>query len=159
MTALSRVLIVSGLLLLSGVVPGSAEKISESAGPAPKDSLRQAADMCFARHDFTHADSLYRQVLAADTLDAGVRALLAGCVMRLGRYDEALGLFKRALELDPELDLCYLGMVTCYYETGEIERAGVWAARVRDRLKDAERRDWDRLVGTMFPRIAEMEKR
>ena len=89
------------------------------------DSLRRAADMCFAQHRYARADSLYRLVLSADSLNPAVTALLASCVMRTGRFREAEVLYQRALNLDPTLRLCYLGLVTCCYKLGEIERAAV----------------------------------
>ena len=110
--------------------------------------------MCFAQHRYARADSLYRLILSADSLNPGVTALLASCVMRTGRFREAVALYQRALNLDPTLRLCYLGLVTCFYKLGEIEKAAAWASRVRGELSGAERRDWDKLIKEMFPLIA-----
>lgn len=124
------------------------------ASPAV-DSLRRAADMCFAERRYAAADSLYRIVLGLDSTDAPVTALLASCAMRTGGFREAVSLYQRALRLDPELRLAYLGLVTCFYELGETKEAAAWAAKVREMLSDSERNDWNKLVREMFPLIAE----
>lgn len=54
-------------------------------------------------------------------------AALADAQLRLGRKDEAIASYRRALELDPEHALAALGLASLLLERGQVEEATRWS--------------------------------
>jgi len=123
------------------------------------DSLRKAADICFARHEYKNAAAIYDRLFKADSTDSVLASLLGSCLMREGDYEKAAGLFTRALNQNPEARLCQLGLVECYYQQGRIKEASRWAEKIRGAIKGAQLADWDRLVEQKYPLIIKLEKK
>lgn len=150
-----------GMLFLFAVslLAATAGRINAADLNAGPDSLRSAADMCFARHEYKNAATIYDRLFKADSTDSILAALLASCHMRDGEYGKAAGLFIKALKLNPELRLCQLGLVECCYQQGQIKEASQWAEKVRSAVKGAQLADWDRLVEQKYPLIIKPEKK
>ena len=129
--------------------------------PAPEhpvlDSLRREADILFARQDYSPAADLYRKIIAADTLDYRAMALLGSCLMRSNRPRPAVALFLRALVIEPELRLSYLGLVYSYYRLGRLDSCRIWADSCRSMLAGPQRDEWEKMMKEFFPLIFRTE--
>ena len=121
------------------------------------DSLRREADILFARQDYDQAAGIYRKVLEADSLDTRAMALLGSCLMRTGQPGQAVGIFTRAIDLDPMLKLAYLGLVYSYYRLAQFDSSRIWADSCRLFLVGSQRDVWDRMLREFFPLIFRTE--
>lgn len=148
---------------LQSVFPAGVPAFAAAAEsiPAPAhsvvDSLRREADILFARQDYPQAAGIYRKILEADTLDCRAMALLGSCLMRSDRPRPAVTLFMRALALEPELRLGYLGLVYSYYKLGRLDSCRIWADSCRSMLAGPQRTEWEEMLREFFPMIFRTE--
>jgi tetratricopeptide (TPR) repeat protein len=122
------------------------------------DSLRQEADLFFARQEYGRAAKLYQRIIAADSLDSGATTLMGSCLMRSGRPRQAVALFSRAIDLDPELKLGYLGLVYSYYQLARLDSCRIWAGKCRSVLAGPQQDEWDKMLRENFPLIYRTEE-
>jgi len=97
---MSRALRIAAALavgLLTGVLSAS-PAFSQNA--SPEDTLRHAMELQQAG-DLEGAVQGYRQFLAARPKEAGVQANLGVLLAHLGRFDDAITEYKKAVALDP----------------------------------------------------------
>ena len=136
---------------------GPAADSIPAQAPSVMDSLRREADMLFARTQYEQAAGLYRRVITADTLDFRAMALLGSCLMRSGQPRPAVKLFIRALALEPELRLGYLGLAYSYYRLGRLDSCRIWADSCRLILTGPQREEWEQMLREFFPLIYQPE--
>ncbi|MFC1614601.1 hypothetical protein ACFL5K_04825, partial [Gemmatimonadota bacterium] len=74
------------------------------------------------------------------------------------RPRQAVALFSRAIDLDPELKLGYLGLVYSYYQLARLDSCRIWAEKCRSVLAGPQRDDWDKMLREHFPLIYRTEE-
>ncbi|HUC86064.1 MAG TPA: tetratricopeptide repeat protein [Candidatus Acidoferrales bacterium] len=72
---------------------------------------------------FEEAAGAFRQVFKLDSQDVWGRQNLAMCLQKLGRRDEAIREFKRAVTIKPRFGLGWLGLGKLYEEMGKTNEA------------------------------------
>jgi arylsulfatase A-like enzyme/Tfp pilus assembly protein PilF len=100
--------------------------------PDPKDKIglfnlmnaaRDISSEKSAEEAFPEAVRLLRQVIAADPRVIDAWFMLGNQHFKTGRYAEAIGYFKKALELKPDYDLPLINMANCYKALGQLDAA------------------------------------
>ena len=74
------------------------------------EAVRHLASVYFGDRDYEGARRLYQYSAEVDPTDADTHQNLGSALAQLGRYQEALLSFQRALELDPELEMARANM-------------------------------------------------
>jgi tetratricopeptide (TPR) repeat protein len=72
---------------------------------------------------YEEASSAFRQIFKLNSQDVWARQNFAICLQKLGRKDEAIREFKRALAIKPRFGLAWLGLGQLYEETGRTNEA------------------------------------
>lgn len=72
---------------------------------------------------FPKAVALLREVIAADDKVIDAWFMLGNQYFQAGRYDEAIGYFKKTLELKPDYDLPLINLANAYRALGQIDAA------------------------------------
>jgi len=75
--------------------------MSPSRGPAHATALGFLADTLFAQQKFAAAQTAYTSYLQERPDDVGAMTNLAVSLSALGRLDEAVSAFRRAVEMNP----------------------------------------------------------
>ena len=66
----------------------------------------------------------FERALMLDPDNADIHVKLAAAQRMQRRFNEAIAHLERALRLQPRLNAAYLGLGSCYFESGDLERAG-----------------------------------
>lgn len=82
-----------------------------------------AAHRAFADGQFDKARQGYLELLADDPANLDARRGLARTLMQMGRYEEALAQFNRAIAAEPGFGATYANRAILYDRTGRYERA------------------------------------
>lgn len=101
--------------------------IAFSTALAQTPSLRQRFDAALnAQHrgDNTAAAAQYKAILRLDPTMTAAHANLAGALVALKRYDEAIAQYKTALKEVPDNHALELALAIAYYRKGDFETAG-----------------------------------
>lgn len=74
---------------------------------------------------YEQAATAFRQIFELNSQDVWARQNFALCLQKMGRKDEAIREFKRALAIKPRFGLAWLGLGQVYEETGRTNEAAV----------------------------------
>ena len=86
------------------------------------DKLRQAAE-CFNAREFARAATLCEEALALEPANAAAHVALGAALQELGRREEAMARFRRAVELDGGLASAHHNLGNMLLEEGAPEQA------------------------------------
>lgn len=126
-------LTLSRLRAALGDQPGAANYIGQGLArlPGSVNLMLEAAGQSGSRGDDAGAVQWYQRVLA---IDASQRAALAGLgisLLRTGRFDQAIDVTQRLLDLEPSNAHAYAVLAICYYAKGDLVQAKANAGRAR----------------------------
>lgn len=121
-------------------VPGQASSMDDDT----QEGLR-----CLARGDVAKAIDAFRRAVAGHPDDADALCNLAEVLRTQGEYNEASGLFKRALEIDSNNAGAILGMASLAIDLGDPASACFFYAQARARYPE--------LADVLDPVIAQLE--
>ncbi|MBF0587522.1 MAG: tetratricopeptide repeat protein [Magnetococcales bacterium] len=103
--------------------------------PSQPMSLADALQSGISHHqagDLQQAESIYRQILAADPNQADALNLLGLIALQVEAFDQAIPLIERAIELQPNEAEAHGNLGNAYRETGQLNKA---VARYQRALK------------------------
>ena len=146
-------IVVLGLSLQTsvGIHPAAARPIA--GGAAPDDSLYALAGRLYATERYVDAIPLFERVLSINPRFANAYALLGSSFLHLGVYEKAIANFEKALRLDEGIKLAYLGLITAYYYTSDLDQARKWAKKCMPVLSPGEKDRWVSLLARKFPEL------
>ncbi len=96
-----------------------------SANPKSYMALRLENEIDMQRHDFPKVAARARELLDRNPSDSGTVGLLGDALMELGKYDEAGEVYKRMVELSPNL-FSYNRLAYHRFVTGNAAEALSW---------------------------------
>ena len=124
----SDVLMAATLHHLAGQAAQALDRVEDAAGhyanavridPRDSASLDRLAMIRFGQERYQAALDRYRALLVLDPANAQVHSNLGATLYYLGRTEEALRSFERALEIEPELETARTGLAQLRAVTGE----------------------------------------
>lgn len=111
--------------LESGDVMGAVVELQDIVrrNAGHEQALRLLASAYLKLKDYTQAIATCRQIVAVDSMDAGLRVGLGYLYQQLGDMALAEQYYREGLLLDPKLVQAYQGLGWVYLQRGELEKA------------------------------------
>jgi L-ascorbate metabolism protein UlaG (beta-lactamase superfamily) len=102
--------------------------LAQSAGIEEK---MRDAQKAFGAGDCGRAQTMLREIIAADPQNYAAHVLSAHCLLRQKDYAAAIGEFRRMLELRPDTPQGVLGLIEAYVRSGDMARRDAEAEHLR----------------------------
>jgi tetratricopeptide (TPR) repeat protein len=97
-------------------------ELALAADPTSDEARYDLADACFHVRDYSRAFEVLQHV-SAGARDDSFLFLLGDVESRIGRLDEALAIFRHAVEMNPDNDQYYLTLAMTYLRGGNTDEA------------------------------------
>ncbi len=103
--------------------PGSTEQEADPKDKIPIADMIRRAEVILEAKRFAEAVPLLRLLITAEPNMALLYQKLGGCYMMLHEYDKGLAMFRKALELNPDLPGAHLTLATALMQTRDFAGA------------------------------------
>lgn len=113
-----------------------------SADPASDDAKYNLADVYFQSRDYTRALETIQQISREGQNDDAVLALLGDVDAHLGRTSEAISVFEKAVEKNPDNDQGYFSLALTQMRAGAVGSAARTLRRGLSRIPDSGKLFW-----------------